>query len=183
MWLKIIVLMLKRCVNRSLFLFFSLFFFSFFRAQRTSFFYFIPTHFLFLSSMCGQKRWLLTFSFHCLCSSTSHLFTSRLRLVYWSTFKIANDLNIIMHLIMHLLLFLSPDWLIFCHMIFSLILIHSVFYLFSVSLWRRANARNVRLYYPYRQYTNLFIFQFIKFWTARQPIRIFNFIVFWIWGN
>ena len=23
---------------------------------------------------------------------------------------------------------------------------------------RRANARNVRLYYPYRQYTNLFIF-------------------------
>ena len=26
------------------------------------------------------------------------------------------------------------------------------------SLWRRANARNVRLYYSYRQYTNLFIF-------------------------
>ena len=23
------------------------------------------------------------------------------------------------------------------------------------NLWRKANARNVRLYYPYRQYTNL----------------------------
>ena len=30
-----------------------------------------------------------------------------------------------------------------------------------VSLWRRAYARNVRLYYPYRQYTNLFIFRFV----------------------
>ena len=47
-----------------------------------------------LSSKGGQKRWLLTFSLHCLCSSTSHLFTSRLRLVYWSTLKIANDLPI-----------------------------------------------------------------------------------------
>ena len=27
-------------------------------------------------------------------------------------------------------------------------------------LWRRANARNVRLYYPYWQYTNHFIFRF-----------------------
>ena len=48
----------------------------------------------FLSSKGGQKRWLLTFSLHCLCSSTSHLFISRLRLVYWSTLKIANDLPI-----------------------------------------------------------------------------------------
>ena len=46
------------------------------------------------SSKGGQKRWLLTFSIHCLCSSTSHLFTSRLRLAYWSTLKIANDLPI-----------------------------------------------------------------------------------------
>ena len=30
------------------------------------------------------------------------------------------------------------------------------------SLWQRANARNVRLYYPYWQYTNLFIFWFVK---------------------
>ena len=32
---------------------------------------------------------------------------------------------------------------------------------FSFSLWRRANARNVRLYYPYWQYTDHFIFWFI----------------------
>ena len=56
---------------------------------------------------------------------------------------------ILLYIIMHLLLFLPPDLLTFCHMIIS-------FYLFSVSLWRRANARNVRLYYPYWQYTDLF---------------------------
>ena len=63
------------------------------------FFYFIPnSQFLFLSSMCGQKRWLLTFSLHCLCSSTSRplirSLASRLHLVYWTTLKIANDLPI-----------------------------------------------------------------------------------------
>ena len=31
-----------------------------------------------------------------------------------------------------------------------------------VPLWRRANARNVRLYYPYWQYTDLFIFRFVS---------------------
>ena len=36
-----------------------------------------------------------------------------------------------------------------------------------VSFWRRANARNVRLYYPYRQYTNLFIFQFVSLLCLR----------------
>ena len=56
-------------------------------------------------------------------------------------------------IIMHLLLFLSPDWLIFCHMIISLYINSLVLNLFSVFLWRRANARNVRLYYPYWQYT------------------------------
>ena len=35
-----------------------------------------------------------------------------------------------------------------------------VLYLFSVSLGRTANARNVRLYYPYWQYTDPFIFRF-----------------------
>ena len=67
-----------------------------------------------------------------------------------------------LHPIKHLLLFLSPDWLTFCHVIISLIQIHSVLYLFSVSLWRRANAQNVRLYYTYWQYTDLFIFRFVK---------------------
>ena len=34
-----------------------------------------------------------------------------------------------------------------------------VFNATRVSLWRRANARNVRLYYPYWQYTDHFIFR------------------------
>ena len=40
---------------------------------------------------------------------------------------------ILLRIIMHLLLFLSSDWLVFCHMIISLIYIYiySVFYLFS----------------------------------------------------
>ena len=54
--------------------------------------YLFPFIVLCLSSKGGKKRWLLTFSLHCSCSSTSHLFISRLRLVYWSTVKIANDL-------------------------------------------------------------------------------------------
>ena len=37
-------------------------------------------------------------------------------------------------------------------------------------LWRRANARNLRLYYPYRQYTNLFIFQFV---SLHSTLRLF----------
>ena len=32
----------------------------------------------------------------------------------------------------------------------------------DVSRWWRAYARNVKLYYPYRQYTNLFIFRFVS---------------------
>ena len=52
-----------------------------------------------------------------------------------------------------------PDWLIFCHMIISYKFTR-FFYLFSVYLWRMANARNVRLYCTYWQYTDLFIFQF-----------------------
>ena len=57
----------------------------------------------------------------------------------------------------HLIGLLSVTWL-------SLIYIHSFFYLFSVSLWRRANSRNVRLYYPhwqYTYYTDLFIVRFV----------------------
>ena len=88
---------------------------------RTIFFYLIPSWFLFLSSMGGQKRWLLTFSLHCLCSSTSHLFISRLCLVYWSTLKIANDLPIfvsyyallcICYCFSHLIGLLSVTWFI-----------------------------------------------------------------------
>ena len=39
-----------------------------------------------------------------------------------------------------------------------------------VALWRRANAQNVRLYYPYRQYTNLFIFR-LEFSRHQQACR------------
>ena len=53
-----------------------------------------------------------------------------------------------LHLIMHLLMFLSPDWLI------NSVIWVSLFYKFtrflnfvSVSLWRRANAQNVKQYY------------------------------------
>ena len=35
----------------------------------------------------------------------------------------------------------------------------NILYIYIYSLWRRANARNVRLYYPYWQYTDLFIFR------------------------
>ena len=44
------------------------------------------------------------------------------------------------------------------------------FYLFSVSLWRRANARNVRPYYPYWRYTDLFIFRFVSLLCLRSTL-------------
>ena len=46
------------------------------------------------------------------------------------------------------------------------------FYLFSVSLWRRANARNARLYYSYWQYTDLFIFRFVSLLCLRSTLRL-----------
>ena len=47
-------------------------------------------------------------------------------------------------------------------------------HLFSVSLWRRANARNVRPYYPYWQYTDLFIFRFVSPLCLRSTLRLFR---------
>ena len=43
----------------------------------------------------------------------------------------------------------------------------------GVSLWRRAYARNVRLYYPYRQYTALFIFWFVSLLCLRSTTQTF----------
>ena len=63
---------------------------------------------------------------------------------------------IICYCFSHLIGLLSVAWLSLLYKFTRL------FYLFSVSLWRRANARNVRLYYPYWQYTDLFIFRFIR---------------------
>ena len=43
------------------------------------------------------------------------------------------------------------------------------------SLWRRANAQNVRLYSdPYWQYTNLFIFRFVFLHCLRSTLRLFK---------
>ena len=44
----------------------------------------------------------------------------------------------------------------------------------SVSLWLSAYARNVRLYYRYRQYTNLFIFQFVFEHCLRRTLCLFH---------
>ena len=44
----------------------------------------------------------------------------------------------------------------------------------SVSLWRRANARNVRLHYPYWQYTDLFIFRFVSLLCLRSTLRLYK---------
>ena len=42
-------------------------------------------------------------------------------------------------------------------------------------LWRRAYARNVSLYFPYRQYTNLFIFRFVSEHCLRSSTpRLFH---------
>ena len=68
----------------------------------------------------------------------------------------------------------------FSHLIY-LTFCHSVLYLFSVSLRRRADARNVRLYYPYWQYTDLFIFQFVSLLCLRSTLRIFQFWIFHFW--
>ena len=97
---------------------------------------------------CAWMRWLLTFSLHCLCSSTSQLFTSRLRLVYWSALKIANDLPIFASY--YTVVIVSLTWLAYflAHDYFSYINSLVFLNLFSVSLWRRANARNVRLTLP-----------------------------------
>ena len=42
--------------------------------------------------------------------------------------------------------------------------------------WRRANARNVGLYYPYWQYTDLFIFRFVSLLCLRRTLRLCTFI-------
>ena len=42
----------------------------------------------------------------------------------------------------------------------------------TVSLWRRANARNVRPHYPYWQYTDLFVFRFVSLLCLRSTLRL-----------
>ena len=45
---------------------------------------------------------------------------------------------------------------------------HTAFY---VSLWRRAHAQDVRRYFLYRQYTNLFIFWFVSQHCLRSTLH------------
>ena len=107
-----------------------------------------PHSFCFCPPWADKKRRLLTTSLHCLCSSTFLSFTWRLRLVYWSNLKIAKTyfciLLCICYCFSHLMGLFSVTWLFLLHKFTCF------FNLFSVSLWRRANARNVRLYYPFR---------------------------------
>ena len=42
------------------------------------------------------------------------------------------------------------------------------------SFWRRANARNVRLYYPYWQYTDHFIFWFVSLLCLRSTLCLLH---------
>ena len=67
----------------------------------------------------------------------------------------------------HLIGLLSVTWLSVLYKFTQFI------YLFSVSLWQKANARNVRLYYPYWQYTDLFIFRFVSSLCLRSTLRLF----------
>ena len=69
-----------------------------------------------------------------------------------------------LHLIIHLL-FLSPDWLTFYHMIISHINSLVFLFIFCFSL-TKGNAQNVRLYYPYRQYTDLSIYFDLYLYSA-----------------
>ena len=45
-------------------------------------------------------------------------------------------------------------------------------FLSEVSLWRRTDPRNVRLYYQYWQYSNLFIFRFVSLLCLRNTLRL-----------
>ena len=55
-------------------------------------------------------------------------------------------------------------------------------YRYHISLWRRANARNVRLYYPYWQYTNLFIFPFVSLLCLGSTLRLLHLKLGFHWG-
>ena len=66
--------------------------------------------------------------------------------------------------------FLSPDY-------FSAGNSLGIFNLFYVSPWRSANARNVRLYYPFWQYIYIFIFRFVSLHCLRSTLRLFLLLV------
>ena len=77
----------------------------------------------------------------------------------------------------HLIGLRSVTWL------FLLYKFTRFFHLFSVSLWRRANARNVRLYYSYWQYTDLFIFRFVSLLCLRSTLRLYLLVNYLLVNN
>ena len=86
---------------------------------------------------------------------TSHLFTPLFIFITSHSFY---DAFVIVSLTL-LDYFLSHDYLSYIN-------------LFSVSLGRKTNARNVRLYYPYWQYTDLSIFRFVSLLCIRSTLRL-----------
>ena len=51
----------------------------------------------------------------------------------------------------------------------------------AVSLWRRANARNVRPYSPYWQYTDLSIFRFVSLLCLRSTLYVYIYICIYMY--
>ena len=80
-----------------------------------------------------------------------------------------------LHLNMHLLLFLSPNWLIFCHMIISLIYIHLGPMLemlgYILSEYKMVGVLPIRIKIDKLRinFTDLFIFRFVSLPAVHQP--------------
>ena len=135
---------------------------------------------------------LYSFCFCLAKAVTSHLiFTPLFMFIHLPLIHFAPPLRLLidlfLHLIMHFVIvsltwlayFLSHDYLS-CINSLGFLFISS---LFSVSLWRRVNALNVRLYYPYWQYTDLFIFRFVSLLCLRSTLRcIFDQNSIFVWS-
>ena len=81
---------------------------------------------------CPQNWWLLTISFHCLYSSTSliHFAPPPRLLIDFKSSKWPTHFGLLLCIIMHLLLFFWPDWIICCHLIISFIKMHPFYFLY-----------------------------------------------------
>ena len=118
--------------------------------------------FLFLSSKGGQKRWLLTFSLHCLCSSTSgHTYSFRGSPSLLIDFKNSKRLTYfcillcICYRFSHLIGLLSVTWLSPFYK-FTRFLIYFLFLSDEGPMLETLG----HIYYPYWQYTDLFVLSY-----------------------
>ena len=104
------------------------------------------------------------------------ILTLHLRLVY-----------LVLHLTMHYYAFenVSLLWLAFflSHDYFSAVNSLGFLNIFYVSLWRRSNARNVRLTLRFGSFINILIFRFVSLHCLRRTLRLFlllvNLFIFW----